>query len=242
MVKKTIQRLLYGHRAMSETYVDYLRSKGAQIGEDVHIFAPMKVVIDEQYPWLITIGNHVQITEGVKILTHDYSWAVLKRLNVDGESGAVLGRAGKICIGDNVFLGMNTVVLAGSEIGNSVIVGAGSVVSGQLSDGGVYAGVPAKRLMSVEAFFEKRSRVQLEEARMLAVEYQKRFGKKPPEEIFHEFFPLFSSAEVSNPVFLKKTQLCGNAAETMNWLAQSRGQFSGFDEFIQYCLPEEQAE
>ena len=27
---------------------------------------------------MISIGNHVRITEGVKILTHDYSWSVLK--------------------------------------------------------------------------------------------------------------------------------------------------------------------
>lgn len=47
--------------------------------------------------------KHVRITEGVKILTHDYAWAVLKT-----ETGAILGASGTVKIGDNVFIGMNT--------------------------------------------------------------------------------------------------------------------------------------
>ncbi len=49
-----------------------------KIGNDVEVYVPSKTLIDEQYPWMITIGNHVRITEGVKILTHDYSWFVIK--------------------------------------------------------------------------------------------------------------------------------------------------------------------
>lgn len=52
--------------------------------EAIALYIPTKTLIDEQYPWMITIGDHVRITEGVKILTHDYSWSVLK--NCRGES------------------------------------------------------------------------------------------------------------------------------------------------------------
>lgn len=41
------------------------------------IYAPTKTFIDEQYPWMISTGNHVRITECVKILAHNYLWSVL---------------------------------------------------------------------------------------------------------------------------------------------------------------------
>ena len=40
-------------------------------------------------PWLIDIGNDVQITDGVTLLTHGYDWAVLK-----GVYGDILGSGG----------------------------------------------------------------------------------------------------------------------------------------------------
>lgn len=66
-----------------------LRDKGAQIGEDVLIYSPSNTMIDSTAPWLLTIGDHVRITEGVKILTHDYAWSVLKHYG--DEPGAVIG-------------------------------------------------------------------------------------------------------------------------------------------------------
>ena len=81
---------------------------------------------------MITIGNHVRITEGVKILTHDYAWAVLKT-----ETGAILGASGTVKIGDNVFIGMNTVITRNVEIGNNVIIGAGSVVTSSCNQNSV---------------------------------------------------------------------------------------------------------
>ena len=69
-VKEVLKKIAYGKRYSSETYIDYLRRIGVKIGEDCTIYVPSKTLIDEQYPWVITIGNHVRITEGVKILTH----------------------------------------------------------------------------------------------------------------------------------------------------------------------------
>ena len=47
-------------------------------------------------------------------------------------------------IGNNVFLGVNAIVLMGAHIGNNSIVGAGSVVTGKFGDNSVIAGNPAK--------------------------------------------------------------------------------------------------
>jgi acetyltransferase-like isoleucine patch superfamily enzyme len=78
--REYIKKMIYGKRYNSDSYITYLRKLGVKIGEDCTIYVPSKTLIDEQYPWMITIGNHVRITEGVKILTHDYSWSVLKNI------------------------------------------------------------------------------------------------------------------------------------------------------------------
>lgn len=36
-------------------------------------------IVDTMRPWMIEIGNDVQITSGVKILTYGYDWSVIKR-------------------------------------------------------------------------------------------------------------------------------------------------------------------
>ena len=97
-----------------------------RIGEGTKLFSkPSGVLIDLTRPWLIDIGKNVQITIGVKILTHGYDWSVIK-----GKYGEVLGSAGKVTIGDNCFIGMNTVILKDTNIGANSIIGAGSLVTG----------------------------------------------------------------------------------------------------------------
>ena len=104
-IKSILRKVAYGYKAESSSYIEHLRSIGMKIGSDCIIYVPTKTLIDEQYPWMITIGDHVRITEGVKILTHDYSWSVLKNCR-----GGVLGASGIVEIGNNVFIGMNTII------------------------------------------------------------------------------------------------------------------------------------
>ncbi|MCD7855847.1 MAG: hypothetical protein LUG66_09595 [Clostridiales bacterium] len=50
---------------------------------------------------------------------------------------------------------MNSIVLMGAHIGDNVIIGAGSVVSGNIESDSVYAGNPARKVCSLDAFYEK---------------------------------------------------------------------------------------
>ncbi len=88
---------------------------------------------------MIKIGNNVRITRGCILLTHDYSWSVLA-----GVYGEILGGIGYLDIGDNVFIGMNSIILKNTSIGDNVVIGAGSVVSGKIECNSVYAGNPAR--------------------------------------------------------------------------------------------------
>ena len=119
-----------------EVYLEYLRRQGMRIGEGTKIFArPTGILIDTTRPWLVEIGKNVQITAGVKILTHGYDWSVIK-----GYYGKVLGSSGKVTIGNNCFIGMNTVILKGTTIGDNVIIVAGSILRGKHLSNSVIAG------------------------------------------------------------------------------------------------------
>ena len=89
MINKILRKLLYGNKADSKTYIEYLRSLGMKIGEETTIYVPTKTQIDTTRPWLISIGNNVKITEDVTILTHGFDWSVLK-----GVYGDILGSGG----------------------------------------------------------------------------------------------------------------------------------------------------
>ena len=187
MLKNLINRIRYGNKASSKSYIKYLRSLGVEIGEGVRFFAPMTNTIDIQNPHMIQIGNNVRITKGVVILTHDYSWSVLTALE-----GIPCGAISKVNIGDNVFIGINSIILRGVNIENNVIIGAGSVVSKDCKANSVYAGNPAKYIMSIEEFYQKRLELQYKEAKELAENYYKKTGKIPNENIMEEYFYLFT--------------------------------------------------
>ena len=58
-------------------------------------------------------------------------------------------------IGDRVWLGANVTVLKGVEIGNDAVVGAGSVVTKDVPEKAIVAGVPAKILRMKDDVLEK---------------------------------------------------------------------------------------
>lgn len=235
-----INSILLGCRRSSVTFVEYLRKQGITIGEDVTFHDPASTVVDVQNPHLIKIGNHVNITRGVVILTHDYSWAVLKVKPDESEypAGGIFGACGHVTIGDNVFIGINAVITRGVTIGDNVIIGAGSIVTKDCPSGGVYAGNPARRVMDLNTYYEKRRDAQLAEAKEQAVAYYASHGKRPEPEVFHEFFMLFADevAVRANPVFANKMKLCENPEMSYQYLREHPPLFKSYEEFMSYCF------
>lgn len=235
MIKDIIRNLVLREKATPEKFVDYLRKQGVEVGESVRIYSPKNTLVDLSAPWLITIGNNVRITHGVIILTHDYSWSVLKKLPDKG--GKVLGAQAPVVIGNNVFIGMNAIITRGVTIGDNVVIGAGSVVTRDCESNSVYAGSPAKRIMSIDEFYEKRLQKQFSEAKRLALHYKNKFCKEPPIEIFSEYFMLFCTAEqaLQIPKFKAQMETNNNFDETLDYMKNNPPMFDGYVSFLNEC-------
>lgn len=59
---------------------------------------------------------------------------------------------GEVRIGNNVWIGENAVVLAGSEIGDGCVIGANSVVKGAFEKNTIIAGAPAKLIKKFDLY------------------------------------------------------------------------------------------
>lgn len=158
-LRKAAKKAIDGPKASSADYVAHLRSLGMVIGDNSVIYSPKHCVIDETRPWMIEIGSNVSITEGVTILTHGYDWSVFK-----GMYGDVLGSAGHVKIGNNVFIGMNSTILKGVTIGNNVVIGANTLINKDVPDNCVVVGNPQRVVSDIDSYLQKRRAVQLDEA------------------------------------------------------------------------------
>lgn len=95
----------------------------------------------------IHVGKNTAIAHNVRIYTKNRSADDI----IDPPSGNEASyNEGNVHIGDNCWIGSNVFIKEGVTIGNNVVVGANSVVTKNLSNNGVYAGLPAKLLKSKE--------------------------------------------------------------------------------------------
>ncbi|MXP76206.1 hypothetical protein GN277_12625 [Lachnospiraceae bacterium WCA-9-b2] len=145
--------MIYRERASSDDLIAYYRRKGIRIGSNCTFHAPRTIKIDITQPFLIKIGNNVEITDYVSILCHDFAWSTFKT-----EKGEIIGSNGPVHIGNNVFIGEKSIIMKGVTVGNNVIIGAGSVVKHDIPDCTVVAGNPAKIIMTYDEFYTKRKK------------------------------------------------------------------------------------
>lgn len=227
-IKNWIKVKILGYKATCDSYINHLKKIGVSVGNGVKIYRPYNTTIDIQAPHLLSIGDYVQITGPATILNHDYSWSVIKR-----KYGYIYGSQRKTTIGDNVFIGWGATILGGTSIGNNVIIGANSVVSGKVESDSVYAGNPAKKIMTLDEYCEERRSKQLEEAVEFVKEYKKRFGENPSEDKLNEYFFLFKPTNI-NSKFDAQMNLMGNYAVSEKLLYKEY-RFSSYNEFIKYC-------
>ena len=133
-MKRIFRLLVDAYHLITKSGVGFARYKGVKVGHSCRIY--IRSFGSDSF--LIEIGNKVTITSGVKIITHDGSTWLMN----DEKGRRYLFK--KVVIGNNVFVGVNAIIMPGVKIEDNVIVAAGSVVTKSIPSGKIVAGNPAK--------------------------------------------------------------------------------------------------
>jgi maltose O-acetyltransferase len=119
-------------------------------GSNIHVgddfLANYQVTILDIAP--VWIGDHVMIGPGTLISTVNHPLDAIGRRKH-------LGIARPVTIGNDVWLGGNVTILPGVTIGSNVVVAAGAVVTKDIPDNSLSAGVPAKVIRKLPAIEEE---------------------------------------------------------------------------------------
>lgn len=155
------------------------RRMGVKIGDKCVIYGNNPNMWGTE-PFLIKLGNNVHITQGCKLVTHDGGTLTLRQYTPDLEYTA------PIVIGNDVYIGMETLVLPGVTIGDNVIIGARSVVTKDIPSNSVCVGAPARVIKTVDEYHEVMKKKSL------------KIGHLKGEEkaaVLREIYPDFINAE-----------------------------------------------
>ena len=143
-IKDILKKIVRGGGTSPEkAAMDYCYAHGFTSGRNFQYNSGYP--IDANWPWLISVGDDVTLSSNVRILAHDASTV---------KAGAHT-KIGIVRIGNNVFIGADSIVLCNTRIGDNVIIGAGSVVTKDIPPNCVYAGNPAKYICSFEEYQAK---------------------------------------------------------------------------------------
>jgi len=141
-MKKIFRKLIHlagnGARGIQQFYY---RMCGIRIGHNTMISMGAKLDVRRGS---IEIGDNCLITHGCYILSHDGAAKMIDPGN-NGE--------GRVVIGNNVFIGVNSVILPNVAIGDNAVVAAGAVVTRDVAPATVVAGNPAREIRKLSGPF-----------------------------------------------------------------------------------------
>ena len=134
------RRFWLGRRSVIESYCCINNAVG-----DVTIGDYTRIGIHCTVIGPVCIGHHVNLAQGITVTALNHNFAdTNRRIDEQGISTK------PVVIGDDVWIGANAVILPGVTIGRHVVVAAGAVVTKDVPDYCVVAGVPAKVVKKLE--------------------------------------------------------------------------------------------
>lgn len=136
-IKRLFIRILLSV-ARESVFINYkirrflLKKAGIKIGRNV--FIGENVFFDELNLSGITIGDNSFVTRDVKVLSHFLN------------TKKFIFENGDVKIGENVFIGVGTIIAKPVKIGSNVIIGAGSIIVTDIPENCIAAGNPCKMI------------------------------------------------------------------------------------------------
>ncbi len=112
-----------------------------EIGDHTFFNDYVRIICHEQ----ITIGRNVLFGAYVSVYDHDHAF----KINRDELEFSDF-RTSPVHIGNNVWIGEKVCVLKGVQIGSNVVIGAGSVVTGNIPSNVMAAGNPCKVIKNLD--------------------------------------------------------------------------------------------
>lgn len=127
-------------------------------------------------PFLIIIGNNVQVTRNVSFHTHGGGHVVREKY-------PDFDVFGKVIVENGVYIGAFSQIMAGVTIGEGAIVAAGSVVTKSIAPHTCCGGNPARYICTTDEFLERNLKYNVNSKR-LTKEEKKKFLLSLPEDKF----------------------------------------------------------
>lgn len=176
-IKQQGMRLYYSMLPLASMRVKFLRKHKvfANLGENVH-FQPRHYPTDG---YMLKIHNNVSIARNVNFIMHDICHMVLN--NIDKHSDRFVPYKGCIEIHDNVFIGSGVQICPNVSIGPNAIVAAGAVVTKDVQEGTVVAGIPARVIGDFDSFVQSR------------INYSQQYENSSKEELISKEWDKFYS-------------------------------------------------
>lgn len=162
--KFLIQRLLYiNSNLYMKLYLIHLKKVGINVNGKPNYIGE-NVYFDGADYSMITLNDNVTISREVMFLTHDYSMhTVSKNIRINSQNQLKkmdeennIRVLEQITIGKNSFIGARVSILPGTVIGENVLVGACSVVKGNVPDNSIVVGNPAKIVGKTDEWLERK--------------------------------------------------------------------------------------
>lgn len=151
----------------------YARHLGVTIGEGC--FISTREWSTE--PYLITIGNHVQVTRNVVFNTHGGGHVVRNRY-------PDFDVFGKITVGDWVYIGAYSQIMPGVTIGEGALVAGGSVVTKSVDPHTVVGGNPARYICTTEEYYQRNKQYDIGTAKVSNLSLKKEILLSTSEDRF----------------------------------------------------------
>ena len=136
-------------------YNKYLKDSGMKISGNAR-YIHSSVYFDGIDFSKILIGDNCVISRGCTILIHDFSIEAGLRAIGKGNSDNEARFIKNVILEENVFVGANCTILPGTVIHKNCIIGAGSVVKGEIPENSIAFGNPIKIYTKVDEWVLKK--------------------------------------------------------------------------------------